>query len=181
MAWIVALTWLRGRWDAALFALSERRRTMRWTPTRVFVVVVVVVVIVVVATLQVSKMSGDIECPEDYWPHQAQTPGLDPAPPMPVPTVLRDMLDDAVAAYEGETDPIKKLLLGDCIALIWRCAWQDLPGHWGEGDDKETLRENHALLVEKAAKFAEEGNWERVKEYMTPNVVIPDEGIDHPH
>ena len=150
---------------------------MKWTSTRVLAVVVLAVV---VSLLVCQQVIPETECPEDYWPHQAQTPGLqDPPTPLPVTVVLRDMLDKAIAAYEGEPDPITKQLIGDCIVLIWRCAWQDLPAHWGAA--KKELRDNHAMLVEKAAGFAKDGEWPRVKEYMTPNVPIPGETVEHPH
>jgi len=148
---------------------------MKWTSTRVLGVVVLAVV---VSLLVCGQITPETECPEDYWPHQAQTPGLqDPPTPLPVTVVLRDMLDKAIAAYEGEADPITKQLIGDCIVLIWRCAWQDLPGHWGD----DVVKNNHAMLVEKAARLAKDGLWSDVKAYMTPNVPIPGETVEHPH
>jgi len=151
---------------------------MNWTSSRVFGVTVFAVVIGVVVGLSVAP---ETDCPDDYWPHQAQTPGLEPAPPQAVTIVLRDVFDKAAAAYDAEADPIKKQLIGDCLVLIWRCAWQDLPDHWGDDAAKKELRDAHALLVEKAAGFANLGDWDKVKDYMTPNVPIPGETVEHPH
>lgn len=148
---------------------------MRWTTPRVFAVSAVVAV----AAFAVGYLMGpEEECPDDYWPHGAQTTTQ---PPKDISVVLWDMVKDAVAAHQAEPDPMKRQVIEDCIELTVECAWQDLTSHWGTDPANTKKRADHVEIIEKAAGHAGLGDWDKVKEYMTPNTPIPGETIDHPH
>ena len=66
---------------------------MDWTTPRVFGVVAVFVVVGVVVGL---SLAPEIDCPPDYWPHQAQT---NETPPQQVADLLRGIITKAVARY----------------------------------------------------------------------------------
>ena len=118
------------------------------------------------------------ECPDDYWPHHAQT---ETRPPQQVADLLQGIFDKALADYGTEADPITKGKIKQCIKLTFECAWQDLTSHWGTDPVNEKKRADHIEAIQQAASFVNAGDWDNANKFLEMAAPIPGETIDHPH